>query len=392
MLVNHPAINLSPPSKTPSAIRSWVVGQILDAAVVGRDSENSIRLRVADETVRAATALPLRRGANLKLKVTQLKPIVVLTPLEVSQAPAKNLIRAAISRTLPVQRPIGVLLDELDSALKPSLATTRDSTAVAVLPPVVARAAQNVLKAIPSLSEIRDPRRLPLLIRRLGVFFESAVQHNLANHQVPLPKQDLKWELLRLRGAIRDTINRAAPKISLSDPPARQNSATPKPEVDNNSLSETTPLRKLEQFVDGAIAKIETNQLKAVSSLINGDFEVALDLPIPFEDGHRVVQIKISRDNNHQTDELAETTTIVLQIPVHKNAELQAVVTLHADNLSVKLWSIDETVRNSISQMRGPLIDRLTANGLENVTVTIVEIKPFDEWDHKFDQLVDVTA
>ena len=272
------------------------------------------------------------------------------------------------------------MLDDLDLALKPSLAATRDDTPVAALPPAVARAAQNVLKAISSLSEIRDARRLPLLIRRLGVFSESAVQHNLANQQVPLSQQGLKWELLRLRGAIRDTINRTAPKIPLSEPPARQNSALPKTELapiisrglanraqqtptqallDSNFLPETMPLRKLEQFVDGAITKIETNQLKAVSSLIAGDFRVALELPIPFEDGHQVVQIKFSRDDNHQTDELAKTTTVVLQVPVHKNADLQAVVTLHADNLSVKLWSISIAKSYKISTSRLPKLSLL---------------------------------
>ena len=93
MQVNHPAISLSPPNNTPPAIRNWVVGQVLDAAVVGRDGENSIRLRVAGETVRAATTLPLQLGDDLKLKVTQVKPIVVLTPRAVSQPAAKYLIR-----------------------------------------------------------------------------------------------------------------------------------------------------------------------------------------------------------------------------------------------------------------------------------------------------------
>jgi hypothetical protein len=88
-------IRLGPPSNTPTATRNWAVGQILDATVVGRDGENSIRLRLAGDTVRAATTLPLQPGDKLKLKVTQLKPVVILTPNEPAQAPAKNSARCS---------------------------------------------------------------------------------------------------------------------------------------------------------------------------------------------------------------------------------------------------------------------------------------------------------
>ena len=156
--------------------------------------------------------------------------------------------------------------------------------------------------------------------------------------------------------------------------------------------ADSPPLRRLAQLVDGVIAKIETNQLKAVSALLNGESQLVLDLPVAFEDGPRVVQLKISQEHNKQMDDQTTTTTVVLQIPINDSVTLQAVVSIVADTLSVRLWSSDDHIRESIVSMRESLVDRLRGNGLEKVTVTVAVIKPFDEWGNKFDQLVDVTA
>ncbi|MDP6183343.1 MAG: hypothetical protein QF609_05965, partial [Gammaproteobacteria bacterium] len=66
-----------------------MLGQLLDASVIGRSGENSIRLRLDGFEVRAATALPLREGDRLTLKVTQLKPVVTLSPAT-AQSPEKT--------------------------------------------------------------------------------------------------------------------------------------------------------------------------------------------------------------------------------------------------------------------------------------------------------------
>lgn len=406
MQVDLSAIKIAPSSTSPPAIRNWMLGQLFDATVIGRDSGNSIRLRLAGTTVRASTTLPLQPGANLKLKVAQLKPVVTLTIASQLMSPEKNQIRAAINRALPMQRTFGALLEHLNVIDKPPASAPTPKTTPNSLPPVVTRAVHNVLQAIPTLSELRDGNRLPDVIRRLGVFSEIGAQQVLTNDHAQLPEHDLKWQLLRLRGTIHKTLQHSAPTSISQKPTSTLPPVTIKPqlpavvsagasnEVGQRDEASVEPVRlqKLAQLVDGTIAKIETNQLKAISALLDGDYQIALDLPIAFDDGHKVVQLKISREDNQQHAEQSSTTTIVLHVPIDESATLQAVVTLVAEAVSVRLWSSDDELRESIFTQRESLVERLRLSGLEKVSVTVAAIKPFDEWGNKFDQLVDVTA
>ncbi len=407
MHVDLSAIKLAPASASPSALRHWALGQLLDATVIGRDSNDAIRLRVSGTTVSAATKLPLQAGQNLKLKVTQLKPIVTLSVDNPAPAVEKNLVRAAINRTLPIQRPIDPLLTELDFVRKSLNSKIRHSAPSSGIPPAVAQAAQKILQTIPTWQELRDANRLPELLRRAGIFSEAGTKHAISNKQSPFPENDLKWQLLRLRGTIRESgqaaplksstreqVSRPSPHPAKSQLPAIIPTVSPAAKNQSEALSpvDSPPLRKLSQLVDGVIAKIETNQLKAVSALLNGESQLVLDLPIAFEDGPRVVQFKIAQEQHNQTDDQPTTTTVVLQVPIDASATLQAVVSIVADTVSIRLWSNDDQIRESIASRRGSLVDRMQGNGIEKVTVTVGEITPIDDWGSGFDQLVDDTA
>ena len=102
MEVDFSAVKLASASTSSTTMRSWMLGQLLDAIVIGRDSENSIRLRLAGTNVRASTALPLRAGDNLQLKVAQLKPIATLTVASPLPSLERSLIPTAIGRVLPI--------------------------------------------------------------------------------------------------------------------------------------------------------------------------------------------------------------------------------------------------------------------------------------------------
>ncbi|MGR9092791.1 MAG: hypothetical protein ACU85U_19645, partial [Gammaproteobacteria bacterium] len=155
---------------------------------------------------------------------------------------------------------------------------------------------------------------------------------------------------------------------------------------------DTEPLRNLARLVDGAIAKIETNQLKSVAAWLDGDTQLHFDLPVIFDEGHRDLRLQIFHEDGTATVPGGDSNTIVLEIPLGDDKTLRAAVALLADDLTVRLWSDDAGVRAIIGQRRDELVDRLRANGLENVGVSLVELKPFDDWGRKFSQLVDTTA
>jgi len=406
MQVNLSGINLTTPRTIPLPIRNWMLGQLLDASVIGRDGENSIRLKVGGTEVRAATALPLKKGENLTLRVTQLRPVVTLTPAHESESPEARRIRAAINQILPRQRSLLPLLERLNELSTQPQSRPGEVATAGRLPATVAQAAQRVLQAIPSFSEVSDGKRLPAVIRRLGLFAETTVQHRLTQNQTELPEQDLKWQLLRLRGQLRGTANHATRgsqqpgQVTGQQRPAGKASAgiVLAPDGGSKSIAAAEPrvdiesLRLLSQLVDGAIAKVESNQLKAVSALLDGDYQLTFDLPIAMEDTYKVIHLKVSREAREQEGSLSASTTVVMEIPVTEGAALRAVVTLNAENVTVRLWSEDLELRRTIALHRELLTDRLRNTGLDTVSISVVELKPFDEWGKKFEQLVDVKA
>ena len=407
MQVDLSAIRLVPESSSPPAIRNWALGQLLDATVIARDTDNAIHLRLSGTTVRASTTLPLQPGQNLQLKVNQLSPIVTLSVVNPAPPAEKDLIRGAINRILPMQRPFGPLLNQLGLIPKLSGSEPKHNGVISGLPAAVTQAAHNVLQTIPTLYELRDPNRFPELLRRVGVFSEVGAKDALAKNQPPFAANDLKWQLLRLRGTIQKSLQLPAPNASAPNLGTRSAPAIAKPHLSTTTptvpmaatydsevppLIDAPSLRKLSHLVDGVIAKIETNQLKAVSALLHGDSQLVLDLPVAFEDGPRVIQLKIAQEDNNHADDQTAKTTVVLQVPINDTETLQAVVSVVSGTLSVRLWSSDTQIREAIVRMRESLVDRLRGSGLEKVNVTVAVIKPFDEWGNKFDQLVDVTA
>ena len=415
MQVNAPVISLELPRQLPASVRGWMLGQVLDAVVIGRDGQNSIRMNVAGTEVRAATALPLRSGDALSLRVSQLQPVITLTaasPTTTSAAITAEQVtlRTAVSNTLPRQQGLAQSFDHLARIVDPVPAPPAGTARVPrlTLPASTAQIAGHLLSSIPRFAEVTDSARLPAIVRRLGIFAESTLAKTAFAQDgvVVQPERDLKLQLLRLRAQLSPPAQQAATPASQrgQETPAKFSTSTRAipgtaeliPTLGTSDAADgaddTEPLRHLARLVDGAIAKIETNQLKTVAALFDGDTQLHFDLPVLFDDGHRDLRLQVFYDDETATTSGGDSNTIVLEIPLDDDKTLRAAVALAADDLTVRLWSDDAGVRSLISQQRDELVHRLRANGLEKVGISIVELKPFDDWGRKFSQLVDTTA
>lgn len=418
MQVNTPVISLELPRQLPASVRGWMLGQVLDAVVIGRDGQNSIRMNVAGTEVRAATALPLRSGDALSLRVSQLQPVVTLTaasPATRSAAVSADqlVLRTAVNQTLPRQQALAKSFDQLARLVAAAPAATPEISATlrTPLPLRTAQLSERLLSSLPRYADVTDPARLPGIVRRLGIFAESALAKTaFAEDGVLLaPDRDLKLQLLRLRAELNRPAQQPPGPVSeraqvaTAKPPGSTRVAPsavdlPRTPVTANATNaadgpeDSEPLRQLARLVDGAIAKIETNQLKTVAAMFDGDPQLHFDLPVAFDDGHRDLRVQIFHEDDSAATLGGDSNTIVLEIPLDDDKTLRAAVALAAEDLTVRLWSDDAGVRATISQRREELVDRLRANGLENVGVSLVELKPFDDWGRKFTQLVDTTA
>lgn len=412
MQVNPPVISIELPRQLPAAARGWMLGQVLDAVVIGRDSGNSIRMNVAGTEVRAATSLPLRSGDALSLRVSQLQPVITLTAAKAATRAAANpeqlTLRGAVNQVLPRQQALAKSFDQLARLVEPASTTSAAPASRPPLPAGVTQLATRLLGTLPRAADVTDPARLPGILRGLGNFAESTLAKSALAPGDPVtrPERDLKLELLRLRAEL-DAATRSPGKSpqqtarelperlpllarTVPDPAALSSRTVPsEPGAANDDIE---PLRQLARVVDGAIAKIETNQLKTVAALFEGQAQMHFDLPLLFDDGHRELRLQVFHEDADAAARTGESNTIVLEVPLDDGASLRAALTLTGEDLSVRLWSDDAAVRSMIGARRDELVHKLHANGLGNVGLTLVELKPFDDWSRKFSQLVDTTA
>ena len=416
MSIQFPSIAIEVPRQLPAALRGWTIGQIVDANVIGRIGANSIRLDVAGVEVRAATALPLRTGERLQLEVTRLQPVVTLAPRRAVVSPERALVTAAATRLLPRQQPLPTVLDALRTAAGAirSAAAAATPDRAATLAPETVSAAERVLERIPAAREIADPQRLPALVRASGVFAERALAALAATRRSPdLPAEDLKWQLERLRGTAHS--ERPSPRRAASAPPPPGPAATrpatraavatpvlasaatgPRPaDAAGRGVlpdADPEPVQRVVRLVDAAIAKIESNQLKAVAAVLDGEPRIQLEIPYATADGFREIRMQITRDGESGIERREDSHTIEIEVPIDDTATLRAALTQNGESLSIRLWSADERVRAAIARERARLIERLASNGIDDVRLSIVELARFDDGVHAFDRLVDTRA
>jgi hypothetical protein len=369
MQINLPGLAIQPTSRIVPSIRHWTVGQLLDASVIGRTGPENVSLTIGGTKLLASTSLALNPGDKLQLRVSQLHPVAVLTPLRSEEIEHAEQIRQALAKTLPKQRSIG-----------------------------------------DSLAALRDPNQLRLFIARTGLFSEIAARNSLSGDSPEIPELDLKWQLRRLHRDILNllalTVARPSAGSELQKTPVNsqmaQNAAKPAAhnnhllhaasETEPSNLSDPGPLKKLATLIDSAIAKIETNQLSVLNSRLAGEHSLAVDLPVALDRSFHVVQLKINQQDPQSDGEVFATTTIAIEVPLKNGQAMRALVSHHNDRISIRMWSENPQLLGAVIENVGELSANLTRKGLENIAISFNEIRPMDQLAHRPKILVDERA
>jgi hypothetical protein len=429
MQANFSPIAVERGAQVTQTIRNWTVGQLFDVQVLARHSSNSVDISVNGTTVRASSALHLQPGEVLKLEVTQLHPHVLLSPVRAKATLPADPLRLALNQSLTKQSALTPLLEALRTELltmtpadqrADPLGPMKTAPNGQTAPPpngsepklsdTVKEAAGNLLKLIPTLSSARNPLLLAETIQRAGIFFEAAAQKQIANGQIAMPEGDLKLALLRLRAALAKSTDqgpsgRASGSTSVVatsvNKPAAQtrinlaNFSYPEERIESRSdrsNPESSMLNRLVRMTEGALAKIETNQLMALNSRVDGELAFRLDVPIDIGGSYKLIGLKITQEDGGETEEAEKTTTIAIEVPLNETSVMRAIVSQSLKGLVVRLWSPDALVRQAILSESGRLEESLRAGGVEQVKVTLLEINSFEQWTKKPEKLVDEKA
>lgn len=391
-------------TRSDSPLATWRVGQVLAATVISSPSAGQSELRIGNLLVKAQTgSLNLTAGQTLRLEVTSLKELPVLKLLNLLQ---QSPVSQALRNVLPRQQPLTPLFTALAR-----LANTSGSGPP--LDPAISRLARELLARLPDPASVSRPNSLQQALRDSGQFLESKLAQSVTARP-PLAKgetlaRDFKANLLRLVQVLRENVANSAPATSraaasapataqtsaaqlssqlasslassvrlppgmLSDPSAPLQRGMPPLPVPLAALAQLAksgaPLtaQELLRHVEGALARVQLNQLSSLPVERQLAPEWLIELPVRRDTQTDIWSLRISRDPDGDKDTVPGTApdwTVMLAFDLPGLGPMQTRVSLRGDRVTAQFFSQTQGMLPVISEHLPLLQARLQQVGLQ---------------------------
>jgi hypothetical protein len=324
-------------------LKSWQVGQVLQALVTDKFPSGQLVLRVAGQQITATADIPVQKGAVLMLEVSSLTP-----------TPTLKIINAPVTVGVPTSVPRGELqlllpqfLPQQGRVLDPFLTLFSPSQSANILAFLGLKKADiaRLFKQVHKADQLVDPKLLKAAVEKSGLFLESQLQQLVSVGGV-LPPGDLKAELLRL-------LSRVNRKLKDSDG------------IDHETLG---LLNKLKRELDGAIAKITLHQMEASQSDPDGQTVWSFEIPVRFKDSVAHLSVTVSRDNdpsNKQKPQDQQDWKAALSVTAPNLGLVEAELFLRGQKVSVVIFSSKSNVVQLINDQLDQLRVGLESRGLD---------------------------
>ena len=324
-------------------LKSWQVGQVLQALVTDKFPSGQLVLRVAGQQITATADIPVQKGATLTLEVSRLEPTPTLKIINAPIATGGQVNRLSgelqlfLPQLLPQQ---GRVLDPFLTLLNPS-----QSANILALLGLKNVDLQRLLKQVQKAEQLVDPKQLKMAIEKSGLFLESQLQQLVFSGGL-LPPGDLKAELLRLLNRVNRRLKEYG-RVSSDD-------------------AGVLALEELKQQLEGAITKITLHQL-AVSNPDGPDQQQwCFDIPIRFKDTMTSLSLTICRDSESKgrsPDQQDWKATLSATLP--KLGLVEAELFLRGQKVSVVIFSEQTKIANLINDQIDQLRTGLESRGLD---------------------------
>ncbi len=285
------------------------VGQRLDAMVLERAKAGTVKLAIGTHTVTARTALPLSSGTVIGLEVVRTGPQPELRLIP-SSRPA-GLIAEALKTALPRQMPLAQALQQIAMVLEGGASS---------LPPGLREALRTLLDNLISRPSMTTPQGLKQQLKASGLFLERTL---LPHSKVSTT--DLKAALLRLY---------------------RLTQQAPNPGTD-----------ALRQSVEGALARIQLNQLAAFDASGIPNQQWGFDLPLwtggRFEPLH--LHIRGHTASGKERKEASPAWSVTLEFDMEPTGPFQAHLHLCGTEISAHFRTERPQTQQLIARHLGQL-------------------------------------
>jgi hypothetical protein len=337
-------------------------GQILRGTALSENINGMIRLQIGVTRLIAQTSLQVQTGQNLTLKVEKtgnLPELRVLTLPSLEQMKS-----AALKQVLPRQQPLPELFKVLTQV-------TSDTTRTDPLPPAVKQAVQSVLARVVPIDNPGFKTQLSQALQLSGLQTEA----QLINRQVNA--NDLKLNLLRLIGLVKPLIGIPSGQTNQAQivqqalrqqlfNPAQQSPSLVAPSSASQETNSTAKLLlDLFKNLDGAIARIQTNQLSSLPTEDATRQVWQFELPIRQENCFDLFHFRISHDAVNKGTDIAHIWNLTLHMNLPSLGPMRVRVSLMGEKVSTTIWSERADTASLVNQHLNRLRTGLESTGLE---------------------------
>ncbi|MCU7906451.1 MAG: flagellar hook-length control protein FliK [Candidatus Thiodiazotropha sp. (ex Epidulcina cf. delphinae)] len=325
-------------------------GQILQGTVLSENLNGSIQLKIGVIRLLAQTALSVRIGQPLTLQVEKAGSLPELRVLTLPSL--AELKTAALKNVLPRQQPLPLLFKALTQIISDSGGKS--------LPQSVREAVENLLTRVLSLNDPTFKAQLTKALQISGTQTEAhLIQQNLAGN-------DFKLNLLRLIGIIKPLISPQAKPTGVTSPlPPQPPVPMPLPASSPEMSSTTRLLLDLFKHLDGAIARIQTNQLSSLPTEDPTRQVWQFELPIRQGNGFDPLHIRIDRDGPRREGDAKVGWSLTLHMNLRPLGPMRVRLHLLGDAVSTVIRCERKKTTDLVRQHLYKLRTGLESAGLE---------------------------
>lgn len=327
-------------------LQSLKPGQVLQARALSENLNGSIQLQIGVNKLIAQTQLLVKPGQPLTLQVdkTGLLPELKLISLPSLQQQQAN----ALKQILPRQQPLPPLFENLLGLAKASGAGTA--------PAEVKQSIQTLLSRILPAEHPDFRQQLRDALLNSGLLTEAHLLKQKTN------SGDFKLNLLRLLGLIQ-SLSQVQPGAK-SPVPAKQTQSGPASPPATDSLP-PKPLVDLLKQLDGALARIQTNQLASLAQEDNSRQIWQFELPIRQQEHIDLFQMLVRREPASSPEAETEIWSLTLKMNLAPLGPMRVQLRLQGEKISTSIWVQENSTTDLVEKNLTSLRQAFEKAGLE---------------------------
>ncbi|MBT3347860.1 MAG: flagellar hook-length control protein FliK [Thiotrichales bacterium] len=336
-----PSQTITLPTGTGSTLPKLQVGQTISATVISVQS-GLVKLQTSNILLTAKTTIPLQKGEQLQLTVTQLQPKVTLSlsnPNSLTTKPATISIEQIAQKIYPKQQPLQQILQSLGQISQ--LNSSNRSTILAI---------QQLFQNIPTLMQLFNPSTLKQRTIKSGSFMEN----NLLNSRTDKLSGDLKGQLLQLRA-----------KLFSQQPQTNRQPS------------------QIVRQIDAMLSRIDLAQLKTLqsseseSATKSAQREWVIEIPFMVDDKPHNIELYLQRQSI-QDDAQEDSWHIKLTLSPPNMGEIHISAKMGSKELDINFLTEDRQSSATISNNLDKLEATLSSSGIETGTLFSRQLTPND--------------